>query len=258
LGLQAMSFVPRLYLPSILENQNEITLDESASRYLVKVLRMEEGDRARGFDDQGRQYELTLKKIEGQRVHATVLSRREPPPELESLSLTLGQSLPKSSKMDLILRQGTEAGVHRFLPILTQRSVSRPEESQWNHKNERWGKILVEACRQCGRTDLPHLDGVSDWLKVLESFKEFDLVLLPYEGEAPTLRTMLESKPQARKILVLIGPEGGWAPQEVRDAEEKGAAPVHLPTPILRTETAGIVTASMIRFFYASAPEGAS
>src|SRR5579871_863126 len=159
--------------------------------------------------------------------------------------------------MDLILRQGTEAGVHRFLPMVTRRSVSRPDDSQFGHKNERWQKILVEACRQCGRNDVPRLDGVADWPKVLEVFKEFDLVLLPYEQEAPTLKTVLESKPQARKVLVLVGPEGGWDKDEVREAEEMGAAPVHLPTPILRTETAGVAILAMLQFFYSSTPEGA-
>lgn len=250
-----MSFIPRLYLSLIPQGQKEITLDESATRYLVKVLRLGEGARFEGFDTQGGQYELTLKNIQGAQASATVLSRQEPNTGAESLSFTLGQSLPKASKMDLILRQGTEVGIHRFLPMVTQRSVSRPDASQFDHKNERWQKILVEACRQCGRSDVPRLEAVAGWPKVLDGFKEYDLVLLPYEREAPTLKTVLESKPKARKILVLVGPEGGWVKDEVKEAEEKGAAPVHLPTPILRTETAGIAVISMIQFFYSSPPE---
>lgn len=252
-----MSFVPRLFLSSIAKDKDEITLDESATRYLVRVLRLVEGSRLSAFDAQGCQYELALKQTEGPQATAKVLSRREPTPGAQNLLLTLGQSLPKAFKMDLILRQGTEVGVHRFLPMVTQRSVSRPDASQFGHKNERWQKILVEACRQCGRNDVPLLEDVADWPKVLEGFKEFDLVLLPYEREAATLKTVLESKPQARRILILVGPEGGWAPEEVREAEEKGAAPVHLPTPILRTETAGISIVSMIQFFQSSSPEGA-
>ena len=123
----------------------------------------------------------------------------------------MAQSLPKGPKIDLILKQGTEAGVNRFIPLVTQRSISRPDESQFEHKNNRWQKILVEACRQCGRNDVPQLDEVTDWKKCQELFGEFDLVLLPYEKEAPTLKTVLESNSTARKILVLVGPEGGWS-----------------------------------------------
>ena len=251
-----MSFVPRLYLPAADPDLKERVLEESASRYLVKVLRMKEGDHFGGFDSQGRQYELALKKAELPRCTAVLLSFREPPQGPGILSLTLAQSLPKSSKMDLIFRQGTELGVHRFIPLVTQRSISRPEASQFAHKNDRWKKILVEACRQCGRSDLPQLESVTVWPDLLEDFKNYDLVLLPYEKEAPTLKSVLESKPQARKILVLVGPEGGWAPEEVGEAEQKDAASVHLPTPILRTETAGPAVISMVQFFYGSKKGG--
>jgi 16S rRNA (uracil1498-N3)-methyltransferase len=247
-----MSFMPRLFLPSISENQHEIVLDESASRYLVKVLRFAEGSIFAGFDPEGRQYELALKKTDARQATASVLARREKNLDSGNISIALGQSLPKAAKMDLILRQATETGVHRFIPLVTRRSVSRPDVSQYNHKSERWKKILVESCRQCGRVNVPQLDPVTGWGKALELFMQFDQVLMPYEKEAPTLKTVLKSNPSAKKILILVGPEGGWANEEVREAEEKGAAPVHLPTPILRTETAGIAIVSMIQFFYGS------
>jgi len=78
---------------------------------------------------------------------------------------------------------------------------------------------------------------------------------LPDEKEAPTLQTVLKSKIGVRNILVLVGPEGGWAPEEVHKASEQGALPVHLPTPILRTETAGVAMVSMLRFFYSYADD---
>ena len=251
-----MSFIPRLFLPSISEKQGEIALDESASRYLVKVLRLTEGSVFTGFDTKGRQYELAVKKSDSRQAIASILTCREKSPDSANSFIALGQSLPKAAKMDLILRQATETGVHRFIPLVTQRSISRPEASQYEHKSDRWHKILVEACRQCGRNDVPQLDLVTDWAEALELFGQFDQVLLPYEKEAPTLKTVLESNSPAKKILVLVGPEGGWAREEVRQAEEKGAALVHLPTPILRTETAGVAIVSMIQFFYGSTPNG--
>ncbi len=202
-----MSFIPRLFLSSVPLGQKEIVLDESSSRYLTKVLRLAEGARFYGFDPQSVQYELALKKADPNQAVAQVLSRTEKKEGSSQSLIALGQSMPKSAKMDLILRQGTEAGVHRFIPLITQRSISRPESSGREHKNERWQKILVEACRQCGR------------------------------------------KNSTGKILILVGPEGGWSPAEVTEAEEMGAYPVHLPTPILRTETAGVAVVSMIQFF---------
>ncbi len=249
-----MSFIPRLFLNAVPKDRNEIILDESASRYLLKVLRLEEGGLFLGFDAQSVQYELSLKKADPQGALASILSRSEPQAGGNQSYIALGQSLPKASKMDLILRQGTELGIHRFIPLVTERSVSRPEPSQHEHKNERWQKILVEACRQCGRNDLPAMDSVTSWENGLKLFGEFDQVLLPYEKEAPTLKTVLESKHSFKKILILVGPEGGWSQAEVRQAEEKGANPVHLPTPILRTETAGLAVVSMVQFFLSQTP----
>jgi 16S rRNA (uracil1498-N3)-methyltransferase len=244
-----MSFIPRLFLATTpLPEQKEITLDESASRYLIKVLRLESGAKFLGFDAQAAKYELSLQQTDVIPATAAILSRREKSQNQPGPWIALAQSLPKGAKIDLILRQGTEAGVNRFIPLVTQRSVSRPDESQFEHKNNRWQKILVEACRQCGRNDIPQLDEVTDWKKCLELFDEFDQVLLPYEKEAPTLKTVLESNSTARKILVLVGPEGGWSKDEVREAQQKGAAAAHLPTPILRTETAGLAVVSMIQY----------
>jgi 16S rRNA (uracil1498-N3)-methyltransferase len=248
-----VSFTPRLFLPGLAGATGPIPLDESASRYLTKVLRLKAGDLFLGFDGEGFEYELCLQTAEAGQAQASIRSRREKEQTSARVKITLGQSLPKAAKMDLVLRQATEAGVNRFIPLVTRRSISRPDDQKKDHKKERWQKIIVEACRQCGRKDIPALDPVTAWAEGLAKFLEFDLVLMPYEKEAPTLQTVLKSKSGAGNILVLIGPEGGWDPEEVQEASQKGAFSVHLPTPILRTESAGIVTASMLRFFFADA-----
>jgi 16S rRNA (uracil1498-N3)-methyltransferase len=246
-----LSFVPRLFLPGLADNRDLITLDESASRYLTKVLRLKEGDTILGFDGKGFEYELCLQTAHEGHAQVSLKGRMQKEETGAAVKITLAQSLPKASKMDLVLRQGTEAGVNRFIPLITRRSISRPDEDQRYHKNQRWQKIVVEACRQCGRADIPPVDPVTSWDGCLAKFSEFDLVLLPYEKEAPTLQTVLKSNGEAQNVLVLIGPEGGWDPQEVLEASQKAACSVHLPTPILRTESAGMAVASMLRFFFA-------
>jgi len=239
-----MSSVPRIFLQETPLVGSTLSLDPTLSHYLVKVLRLEKNASFLGFDSQGAEYEMTLLGANDARV----LRQTQQAP-VESLKIALGQGLPKGSKMDLILRQGTEMGIHQMIPLLTERSVSRPEPSQWEHKRDRWQKILVEACRQCGRRDVPELKAITDWESLLPSFKDYDLVLLPYEKEAPSLKSVLESNAESRRILILIGPEGGWAPGEVEQAQAHGACVTHLPVPILRTETAGLAAAAMIQFF---------
>lgn len=244
-----MSFIPRLFLKEIPPEGSSLELDKNLLKYLTRVLRLKEGDIFRGFDGRGLEFELELGALGENFLAAKVARQVSVSQSGGPVHLTLGQSLPKGSKMDDILRQCTEAGVHRFVPLLTQRSVSRPEASQYDHKLDRWRKILVEACRQCGRSDLPLLDSILTFEEAVGQFGEFDLVLLPYEKEAPTLKTVLESKKIARRFLILVGPEGGWTQEEVELAETNGAFPVHLPTPILRTETAGLSVVSMVQYF---------
>src|SRR6185369_5893316 len=110
-----MSFIPRLFLASVpAPEQKEITLDESASRYLVKVLRLTAGARFLGFDAKAVEYELTLHRTDPVQATASILSRREKGPAAPGVFIALAQSLPKGPKIDLVLRQGTEAGVNRF------------------------------------------------------------------------------------------------------------------------------------------------
>lgn len=243
-----MSFVPRIFLKETPALGDLITLDVSLSHYLATVLRLAENFKFTAFDPQGAEYEMTLEKADPREARARVSRMTQEAPQ-KPLWLALGQGLPKAAKLDLILRQGTEVGLRQMIPILTERSVSRPEPGQWDHKRERWQKILVEACRQCGRRDLPELKPLVEWEGLLQSFADYDLVLMPYEKEAPSLKGVLESKPQSRRILILIGPEGGWSPKEVEQAQARGACVTHLPVPILRTETAGITAAAMIQFF---------
>ncbi len=247
-----MSFIPRLYLTSAPSFTEQYHLDASSSRYLVRVLRMREGHHFWGFDAQGSLFDMGLIKADPEHSIAQVISKKENISGINNVHIALGQSLPKSNKLDLILQQGTEIGIHRFIPLMTERSISRPQLSQYGHKKKRWEKIILEATRQCARTDVPHLDGITGWQECLRQMKDFDQVLMPYEKEAPTLKTVLESKPFARRILVLIGPEGGWAAEEINSGEQCGASPVHLATPILRTETAGIVVVAMIQFYKSS------
>jgi len=243
-----MSFIPRIFLPDGFADGEEMALDEPTSRYLSQVLRLETGAPLMGFDAGQRVFQLRFQKLENRQVWVQKISEESKSLEGTGRQIALGQSLPKAAKFDLILRQGTELGVQRFIPMVTRRSVSRPETSRFDHKQDRWLKIMVEACRQSGRNDVPILDPIRDWAQAIELFQEFDLVLMPYEKEAPTLRTVLESHPKVERVLALVGPEGGWDPEEISEARDRGAFPVHLPTPILRTETAGLVITAMIQY----------
>jgi len=220
--------------------------DPSTLHYLSRVLRVTPGEEFHGFDASAAGYRLEWRsEVEGFRVLRKI-SPASPPP----WTLSLFQALPKGPKFDQILRQCTEAGVQAFFPLLTERTVVRLAPEEREGKLGRWEKILQEASRQCGRSDVPSLDCPMDWAEGLDRLGSFDLIVMLYEGKAEPLRQVLESNRQARRLALLVGPEGGWSPAEVEAAVGRGARTAHLPTPILRTETAPLAATAMIRFHF--------
>ena len=220
--------------------------DPSGLHYLLRVLRVKAGDRFRGFEAGTTNYLLEwISESQGFKV-----LERTVPTEAPRWTLALAQGLPKGPKFDQVLRQCTELGVRSFFPLLTERSVVRLDPDERESKRVRWEKILQEATRQCGREQVPELSAPLVWEEALEILSAFDLVLFLYEGDGPSLRSCLESRPKAERVLLLVGPEGGWSPREVEDVLRRGAQVVHLPTPILRAETAPLVAAAMVQYHY--------
>ncbi len=238
----------RIFLNRASQINEVLSLELNVTHYLYSVLRMRTGDFLNGFDALGNTYNLRIVEIDSMFSKIVVESIQAAKPDL--LEVDLAQSLPRSTKMDLILRQGVEVGVHAFFPLVTRRTVSRPDVESWQGKQKRLEKIIIEACRQCRRNQVPNLNLPIKFLEFLKYFKNYDLVLMPYEHQALDLSATLQHHPTAQKILVLIGPEGGWDPEEIHQAMQLQAEVVHLPTPILRTETAGIVAVSMIFYAY--------
>jgi 16S rRNA (uracil1498-N3)-methyltransferase len=236
----------RIFIRHSCEVGGDYLPDREGLHYLVRVLRVKPGDRFHGFDAGSASYQLEWRsESQGFRVLERIVPSVEPP-----LSLALAQGVPKGPKFEQVLKQCTEVGIRAFFPLFTERTVVRLEPDEREGKRIRWAKIIQEASRQCGRNEVPELSGPLPWEEALEMLGSFDLVLMLYEGDAPSIRSVLESQKTAKRILMLVGPEGGWSPREVEDAKTKGARVVHLPTPILRTETAPLVAAAMVQYHY--------
>ncbi|MGE5529146.1 MAG: 16S rRNA (uracil(1498)-N(3))-methyltransferase [Patescibacteria group bacterium] len=220
------------------------------AHHLARVLRLGTGDFFTALDGAGIEYRAVVVAVDRDGVLARIeeKSARQTEPRLR---LTLGQALPKGDKMDEVVRKCTELGLAEFWPLLAERCVSVPDESRLPGRVERWQKIAAEAARQSGRAVVPQVAAPRKWDEAAAACGLFDLALLAWEGESATsLRRALEDSPHPTKILVLIGPEGGFSQTEAKAAAEGGAVPVTLGPRILRTETAGLVAAAAIFYHY--------
>jgi 16S rRNA (uracil1498-N3)-methyltransferase len=225
----------QLLLPRQYAGEPRVTLSGDSFRHVAKVLRMREGDRLGAVDHRGARYELVLLRVGRTTCEAAVTPReaaaapREPGPRI-----TLLQCLPKGRKIDLIVRQATEAGASRIVLLVSERTVVRPGEV--DGRSARLLRIAREALEQSGSPSLPRIEGPRPFSCVGEG--DWGAALLFHEGavEGASLHGILANRPAA--VTLLVGPEGGLTDAEVEQARAAGFNPVHFDTGVLRVETA--------------------
>jgi 16S rRNA (uracil1498-N3)-methyltransferase len=240
----------RYFVPVDQIQERTIMVIGEDAKHIARVMRMREGDELTCCDGQGRSWLVRLVELETDRVVGTIL--RELDENVEpTVKLTLAQSLPKGDKMDLIVQKGTEVGITVFQPLETARTIVEYDAKKQAKRRERWQRIAKEAAEQAHRTFIPEIRTSQSLGFWLSSIQEYDLVLMPYEGEEQRgIREVLTRFPQVTTIAIVIGPEGGFDKEEVERAKAAGVQTVSLGPRILRTETAGLVTASAILYHY--------
>lgn len=232
-----------------------VELTGSDAEHGARVLRLRPGDRVLLCDGQGWDYEAALLDVAPVRVRARVLaarpSRGEPP-----VFLTLVQGIPKGDKMDLVVQKAVEVGVSRIIPVFTARTVVAWEAAKAEGRRRRWQRIAYEAAKQAQRGRVPVVEPPVSLNALLKGGPGADdgphgdlgLIILPWEeaGETGLREVLRQRRPGA--VTVIIGPEGGLERAEVALAEARGASTVTLGPRVLRTETAGLVAASLILY----------
>jgi 16S rRNA (uracil1498-N3)-methyltransferase len=226
---------------------DRVTFDADETRHLVRVLRLEPGDLVTAADGRGRAWEVRLLTLgdtaTGAIVGAASLAAESP------LAISLVQGVPKGDRLEAIVRATTELGVARILPALTERTVVRLDAGRWRERARRWQRVAREATKQCGRAVVPAVEAprsLPDWIA---SDEPADVRLCLWEHEGTPLRRVLEGvKDRPRSASVIVGPEGGLAPEEVARAGAAGYVPVTLGHRILRTETAGPAIVALLQY----------
>jgi 16S rRNA (uracil1498-N3)-methyltransferase len=216
------------------------------ARKLTAVLRKRSGDRVQVVDSGGVAYAATV-QVDGRDVAAT-LDERLGRGEVETaLRVTIAQAVPKGQKMDLVVEKATELGAHAIVPVRSARVLGHETSPA---KVERWRRIAKSAAQQSGRVRVPDVADVHDWDALLATFPAYDRVYVPWElaDPAPLRETFDSELPSASTALVVIGPEGGFAADEVERARDAGASAISLGRRILRTETAALVVLSVMLY----------
>lgn len=244
-----MPTLPRFFVPASAVSGIEVTLPPDDAHHARNVLRLHTGEAVTVCVGDGLVHRVVLTELApgrvGGYVDETTPSRAEP-----RTRITIGQALPKNEdKVEQVLQHGTEAGAAAFYLFLSARSVARPDEARLKKRLERWRGIVKSAAQQSGRAVLPTVAWGGTPPVLGQGAGTFDAALLLHESATTTLAHALKPLPaSASRLLVLVGPEGGFAEAEAAEAETRGATLTSLGPRILRTETAALVALSQILF----------
>jgi 16S rRNA (uracil1498-N3)-methyltransferase len=226
---------------------SRVELAPSDARKLVTVLRRKTGDAAQVVDAAGTAFTARLDVV-GKAVFALLDAAIGGAEVREAgLRIVLAQSIPKGQKMDVIVEKATELGVAAIVPL---RSARVEGERTGDHKRARWQRIAQSAARQSGRARIPPVESETTWPALIATFARYDRVYVAWESAAlAPLRARFETDaPTMSAVLVVIGPEGGFSPEEVAAAQVAGAIPISLGPRTLRTETAALVVLAALLY----------
>ncbi len=226
------------------------TLTGPDVKHVRRVLRLKPGDEIFLFDGQGLEYRARISASTPKAITLSVLDRFSSISE-STVKITIAQSVLKAGKMDRIVRQATELGIHALIPLMAERNAPGPEPERWAEKARRWEAIAREALKQCGRFQIPRLGPPASFKKVLGTSQDYHLKIIFHHAK-PGLKSRLYPRDATdlRKVLALIGPEGGFTPEEVKLALECGFVRVSLGPRTLKADTAAVAACAILQYCF--------
>ena len=229
--------------------EDNIIIEGSDVNHIKNVLRMKVGEELEISDGDNKKYLCEIASMSSDEVCAMIKTELKVDTELPS-KIYLFQGLPKSDKMELIVQKAVELGVYEIIPVATKRAVVKLDDKKASKKIERWQAIAESGAKQSGRNVIPEVKNVMVFKEAVQYAKSLDVLLVPYElaeGMSET-KALISTIQPGQSIGFFIGPEGGFETSEVEYAIENGAKAITLGKRILRTETAGLTTLSILMY----------
>ena len=229
--------------------EKTIRIIGSDVNHIRNVLRMKPGEEILISDGEKKEYHCEIKTLDPEYVEALIMFVKEEGLELPS-KVYLFQGLPKNDKMELIIQKAVELGVYAVVPVATKRAVVKLDDKKEAKKLVRWQSISESAAKQAKRLIIPEVMPVMSFKEAVAFSQTMDVRLIPYElaeNMAYTRQVLSQIKP-GQSIGIFIGPEGGFAEEEVELALNSGMETITLGKRILRTETAGMTVMSILMY----------
>jgi 16S rRNA (uracil1498-N3)-methyltransferase len=225
-------------LPASYDGGSRLTLAGRDFHYIARVLRLREGDELAAMDARANHYRLRLLKVSGRDCVVELLPQPPADPAQGGLRITLLQCLPKGRKIDLIVRQATEAGVWRIVTLVSDHCVVRAGDD--DARAARLSRIAREAVQQSGAGRVPQIEGPRELTAVARAGESWGTALFFHERRLDTAPLHQLLAGAAGDVALLVGPEGGLSDPEVEMLRGAGFMPAWLGSTVLRVETAAV------------------
>ena len=240
----------RFYVPFHAGLKN-LWIDSSESHHITHVKRLKVGDNIIVFNGMGDEFEAEIEEIEDNRVNVKINQQKTISKE-NIVGIDIAFAIPKGKRSHLLIQKCTELDVHKLIPINYARSVVKLKDD-CSAKIEKWQKIAIEASKQCGRNTITEIGEVVNFDNILKTVDSYDLSLFACsQSDANNLKNTLQEHPKPNNIISFIGPEGGFATNEIEMAIKAGCKFVSLGSRILRIETAAIAVSAILSYHYST------
>jgi 16S rRNA (uracil1498-N3)-methyltransferase len=235
---------PRFFVEAQSLQRDPILLNASETRH-AHVRRLTVGTAVVVFDGAGASHLARVERISRRTVELTLLQRLPDRSGESPLDMTLAVALLKADKLDTVIEKATELGVARIMLFASRYSLGRPSAARL----ARWRQIAIAAAKQCERTVIPRIEGPLDIAAVLQKPAPYRLLLWE-DSDCKQAADLASISVAPAAVTLLVGPEGGFAPDEVAAARAAGWLPVTLGPRILRAETAAITAVALCQHLW--------
>ncbi|KKE80595.1 16S rRNA (uracil(1498)-N(3))-methyltransferase [Oceanobacillus caeni] len=244
----------RYFIPKKAWYDDRIRITGDDVHHITRVMRFTVGEKIICNDENGVAAQCEILEIDKDFVVVAILHWLEENNELP-IEVTIVHGIPKADKFEIVLQKGTELGAHKYIPFQSERSIVIWDKKKWAKKLQRFNKIVKEASEQSHRSYVPTISNPMSITELIEESSQYDLKIFAYEEEAKvnnyhTFGSILKQINSNQKLLVCIGPEGGFSEEEANILKVNDFHPIRLGPRILRTETAPLYALSAISYHF--------
>jgi 16S rRNA (uracil1498-N3)-methyltransferase len=238
--------MPAFFISSADIHGTKLTLTGELCHHLRASLRVKPGEVLRLTDEHRQRYQVRVSAVAAQGLTAEILESRSGPIDAAP-GVLLAQALLKGDHMDWVVQKASELGVHTILPLISRHGVVRPQPERVAAQVARWQRIATEAAQQSEQWEPPQVLEPMESRRFFSSHAATCALLLAERQQTMGLANIPLPALPAETVTLIVGPEGGWAEEELTQAVEGQCRAVSLGEHILRADTAAVTALSIVQ-----------